>query len=819
MSAVSPRAFVQASPTVSSERHGVVRSHLSATRRLVVLGILITQWSAIGFHRPESADYLRWSVWFVAVAAVGGMTHLWAGWRSLTEATQVRFMTAALVSVGAWPIVCRFAQIPDVPLSAIAPWEVAISRALVGVTVAAAAGATTMRLARLAAASSLFLVLYSHAYGDVSIPALRVLVTIYAALGALWLMVDYDARRTALASIERKRPTIWRRWSLVGGLAAVVVIGGGVTTTPSGRQIGSWFASSGGSHRADPTARSGRQDGNGSSFRSDQVPDSIGFSESERYADSPRPSLYDVYNEQFGEPVPTVTAGRAKVLQAEMVQTGRRQPAASFEAERRVFETARRSPPKNDPYAERNGTAHCLVEGPAPLHLRWRVYDRFDGRVWHEARQTAPTDAIRPTGDGTWMARSAAEKSGRDVSVVVKVVNLTTNTVPTPVNPAEFRCGAIDQSDYFAWHDDGVLGMRYQKFLPPGAMFEFRTVQPDDEVRATAQFTAKPEVAAAARRPGDDPRVDAKLRTMIDVWTSQAVGGREKISAICEGLKRLAVVDRTAVVPEAVTDSTVYFVLLGRRGPDYLFASSAADLLARLGYRTRFVSGFYADAASYDDTTDQYALHDEHLHSWAEVQDDGGRWHVIEATPGYEVLRPALPWYERWAQKALVLQAELVEHAIPLAGFIVVLGLFLIFRHRLQDLAATAYWHLAGSRSEQRARDCLRIIVRRASAVGLARLPGETASRFVVRLAQDHDSCSADHLRRIAAVAERVRFASLKGSSERGSEQVTMELEGTCRAAIEYWTMRRLRPQRPPRHWLKRIRNRSSHGNDGCGAR
>lgn len=779
----------------------VVPAHLRAARRLALLGVVISQWAALG-GIPERADALRWTVWLVAASATAWIsrTPRTAG----SAAVRSRWVGGLLLLTAIWPLACRAVGLSDVPSGAPASWETAFARALTGAAVVAAGGATTLRIARLAAVSSLFLILFAHAYGDTSPIALRALIVVYVALGSTWLMLDYDARRATVASIARRRSPAWRRWMLVGGLATVVIVAGGVRSVPSARQIGSWFASSGGNLRADSTARSGRQDGGGS-FRSDQVPESIGFTESEKYADSPRPSLYDMYNEALGEPAPTITAGRTKVLRQDEVQTSRRNPSASYEAEQKIFATARRMPRPRDPYADRLGPARCLVEGPSPQHLRWTVYDQFDGATWREAKQLAPNDAIHATGRDTWMARpSAANLSGRTVAVTVKVVNLTTKRVPTPVDPSEFRCGAIDLPDYFAWHEEGVLAMRHQKFLPPGAMFEFVSQMPDDAATAATRFTPQPKIATAARRSGDDPEADTRVAELVDSWTAGVQPGQDALRAVCDGLRRHAVVDRNAVVPAVVTDSTVYFLLLAKRGPDYLFASTAADLLARLGYRTRLVSGFYADEASYDDVTDQHALHDEHLHFWAEVQDDDGRWHVVEATPGYEIYRPFLPWYERAQASGLALLESARQRWILILLVLSFGGLLVAFRPILWDYVATIYWHrYSGGRNLEQARRCLRIIFRRATAAGWLRAPGETASQFVKRLSDQGDHASAPALAQIVAAAERHRFASC-----RTTDAGVRELERCCRDALDYWTINRLRPESRRRRPADRIRGK-----------
>ena len=98
--------------------------------------------------------------------------------------------------------------------------------------------------------------------------------------------------------------------------------------------------------------------------------------------------------------------------------------------------------------------------------------------------------------------------------------------------------------------------------------------------------------------------------------------------------------------PRAVGTRWADFLLVARRGPDYQFASAAAVLLRLLEYPTRLVSGFYASPDNYDPETQHTPVVKEDLHFWAEVFLPG-LWIVIEPTPGYEVLGPGLPWWER----------------------------------------------------------------------------------------------------------------------------------------------------------------------------
>jgi len=767
-------------------KHTPTTSLVRSTRSLVVLAVVIDEWSLVGDEIPPREDWIRWSIWLVAAVVAFLLSR-----RERTSSARQpsRLSTSVWLAVGVWPIVCRATAMADTVGGDVAPWEIAFVRALTGAAIVGAALASWSRVSRFAAAMTAFLVLAAHVYGDVSIPALRVLVAVYAAMGSAWLMNDYGSRSPDVLAIKQSRFSAWRRYSIGGALAALAAVAGHWTFAPPSGQLAAWAESSGGNRRADPTARSGQQDGGGS-YRSDQVPESIGFSESRHFLDSPRPSLYDVYNESKGEPIPPVTAGRTKVLQsADQTKKGGN-PPVSFEAQRKSFTTTRESPPPNSGFSNREGKALCIVEGQGPMHLRWAVYDRFDGRTWQEAPGSSPRDAVAKTGRDTWMRRTSNYADlGIDVDVRVKVVKLTTNRAPTPADPVEFRCGAIDQPDYFAWLDDGVLSMRYQQFLPPGAQFEFRCRQLDEQCAATATFESLGRVAPVRRNAVAFPRVEAEIDDLVAGWIGAAPRGPRQVDALIAGLRRHASLDPAAVVPPVVTDSTVYFLKLSRSGPDYLFASTAADLLAGLGYRSRLASGFYAGPKAYDLASGQYSLHSDDLHFWAEIQDDDGRWQIVEATPGYELHRPVQPWTASLQASAMnALNAIGRRWPLWVSCFAIVV-VALIRRREIADWIATRHWHLTrrGSASCPVCR-CLRIVDRRARYARVSRARGETSLSFVVRLGELCPRSAATELKQIAQWAERSRF----GVSHRPHDQ-TVDLDRVCREVLADWTLARFR--------------------------
>lgn len=757
-----------------------------STQGLVALAVVIDEWALVGATAPMREDWIRWSIWFVVAGAAFALSRRE---RVTSAPLPSRLSMAVMLLVGIWPMLLRVAAMADTVGGDVASWEIAFVRALTGTAIVGAALSSWSRVARLAATMSAFLVLAAHVYGDVSIPALRILVAVYAAMGSVWLMNDYGSQSPDVVAVNRSRFSAWRRYAIGAALALSAAVAGHWTFAPPSGQLAAWADSSGGNRRPDSTARSGRQDGGGS-YRSDQVPESIGFSESRHFLDSPRPSLYDVYNESKGEPIPPVTAGRTKVLKSADQPKKGGNPPVSFEAQRKSFTTTRESPPPNSGFSNREGKALCIVDGQGPMHLRWAVYDRFDGRTWQEAPGASPRDAVVKTGRDTWMQRNSnyADR-GIDVDVKVKVVKLTTNRAPTPADPVEFRCGAIDQTDYFAWLDDGVLSMRYQQFLPPGAQFEFRCRQLDEQGVAAATFESLGRVAPVRRNAEAFPGVEAEINKLVAGWIGSAPRGPRQVEALVAGLRRHASLNPAAVVPPVVTDSTVYFLKLSRSGPDYLFASTAADLLAGLGYRTRLASGFYAGPKAYDTASGQYSLYHDDLHFWAEIQDDDGRWHLVEATPGHEIYRPVQPWTARLHASAMNALKAAGQRWPLWTGVLVIAIVALLRRREICDWIATRHWHLTrrGSASCPVCR-CLRIVDQRARYARLPRARGETSLSFAARLGKLCPHSAATELKQIALWAERSRFAR----SCRPHDP-TVDIDRVCREVLAAWTLARFR--------------------------
>ncbi len=184
------------------------------------------------------------------------------------------------------------------------------------------------------------------------------------------------------------------------------------------------------------------------------------------------------------------------------------------------------------------------------------------------------------------------------------------------------------------------------------------------------------------------PEVDRLVRS----WTEGKRPGWEQVQGVVQGLRNHAEHDPDATVPPDTDDPMKHFLLESRRGPDYMFASTAAILLRHLGHPSRMVGGFYVRPDAYRRLTGTTPVRSGDLHYWTQVQLPDGLWVNLEPTPGFEPARPPQPWTSPWIAAWERASRFAQQHA---AGTLLV-GLALVgavlFRRRLAERAATLWW-------------------------------------------------------------------------------------------------------------------------------
>jgi transglutaminase-like putative cysteine protease len=676
------------------------------------------------------------------------------------------------------------------------PLELQMVFALRNVGLGLAACSAWVLCLRLASVVSLFLMLFAVAMTDHV--AVLILLGLYSATGSVWLMLAHwtGLRRFFVASdtmvaLEvqpgRERPpwlAVLVTVALVGTTLGLVALG----PQRAAQALGEWLPTSGGTGGYDPFARGGINDGD------DEVKGenahSTGMTQSDTFLDSPLPSLYDLFNDKYGEPFKPKERERSIALDNQNTKTNEsKKPPADNLRPNREFALSRKGPRRPRDGADRAARALFEVQGRTPLHVRVAAFDTFDGSIWQEALLTRHIALIEKEPNSCWMKVQglppAAFLAGIEAHQF-KITGPTGSLVPTPPLLARFRVGRVDQVDFFAWSQERILRLAQRK-TPAGIAVETqcRTIDPralrlaefprrfgsNQGPRFTLPKTLSPEVAALA-----------------EDWAGDLPPGWPQIEAVVQHLRTGYALDISEPAPVDCLDPLGHFLLQSGRGPDYQFASAAAVLLRVLGYPTRLVSGFYVSPNRYDPLTRHTPVVQEDLHFWAEVQLPSGDWLVLEPTPGYEVLGPAPPWSERaWA--ALVATAAWAwRHAVELSlGAGAAAGLWW-WRRELLDAAVVAGWlWFPGRTWQQCIRRALLVLEWRGRWVGRPRRPSQTVPSWLQAALPAPIRCPAD-LPRLTRMAEWAAYAP-----SLSPPWPPAEVKNVCACALRAWTLRRWR--------------------------
>jgi transglutaminase-like putative cysteine protease len=318
---------------------------------------------------------------------------------------------------------------------------------------------------------------------------------------------------------------------------------------------------------------------------------------------------------------------------------------------------------------------------------------------------------------------------------------------------------------------------------------------------ALARFDSSPEfrekilrayLAVRRRRPAAGP--SPEVVALVDSWVAGRPRGWEQIDALVQGLRGHARLDPDATVPSGESDPVGYFLLKSRRGPDYLFASSAAVLLRRLNYPSRLAGGFYVRPDDYRLLSGTTPVRARDVHYWTQVQTANGVWVNLEPTPGYEPARPAPSAGEQAARLAGTAwditrrcwPALLAVGAVAAAGF--------VFRRRLAERLATLWWRLRAAQPPDRLVPATwRLLDRRARAAGVGRRPGTTLTAWSAAVGAAAPALGR-HLAELAEVADRLTHAPRSARPPGRPEEV----RALCRGAVRAGTVAALRQACPP---------------------
>lgn len=600
-----------------------------------------------------------------------------------------------------------------------------------------AALGTKRRIARLSYALSGFLTLFSVSIADsatVYLPA-----ALYAVVGLWNLMGAYWERLEGHLAVENRRQAPVRigvLGSVCGLLAITAALVAGVRRDLVA--LPGFMPSSGGQQGSDPYARQGIGDGDMLAAAKNEAM-SFGPVDSEQFLESEMPSLYDMLDDRYGEPtVKPRNVRRAVALSGRSTTSPKQTPSQSkrsgreFAAVRRKTATGRARP------RDSQSTALFYVLGRVPLHLMLETYDAFDGARWsHEASDLpCPPLTLNNSRGAPWVEfyRTPRDWVLSQERHAVKIVNLQSPRYPSPPNLAAAHIEQINRADLFGWTPDGVLCVEGQEFVP-----QFTVIHLVSDILGAAAIRTN-GFPGNLETPGSPylqlPRVVsvADAKQLAALWTSNCPRGWPQVEAVIARLRSDFVHDNDALAPVGCEDVVGHF-LATKRGPDYLFASTAAVLVRSLGFPARLVCGFYADSNRYDRRAGQTTVAREDAHVWVEVCISGGNWIPVEPTPGYEPPRTVQTWRE-WACCVAVAAGDWLVNHWAFVTVLAVASLIVIWQRRLiADAAGCAVWRVSWLGSPRRVvLATLWLLERRARLAGCSRPRNWTPTAWYGRL-------------------------------------------------------------------------------------
>lgn len=707
---------------------------------LVVVATLMLQVAIYDRQGPVAHEWVHLGV-VMAIAALNRQSSIWRRGRLANAVATTSF--AALVTM---PF------LGDFFLRSASLWgnpaEIQIVLSLRNMMIGLAARNRDPRSLKFASFASCFIALFSILWlmNRINI----VLLFTYSVVGMWWLMGAYWDRLSGcfLSRSERSIP-----WKPVCGAALLVTastlvllpLATGQSFTTAIRGI---FPSSGGSQWQDEHAFGGVGDGPQMVSAKDNA-SGFGPIESELFLESKMPSLYDVLNE-FSEPpknsMKKKGRHRAIPLAPGQMQQNHKRRGENQQAGRE-FSAVRQRTNRRPDVPDLKSHALLQVSGRVPLHLGLYAYDQWDGQ-----KLTSSGGAVKNRRElelhvqegknwAKYVELPVCDCLTHPEQHELRIINLNTDRVPSPPNLTGVHIDRIHTARFFRPSQDGMLAVDME-FLPQLSVLHVESLR--RRSGQTPRLVSSPSPVSG--------ELDLIASLAVD-WTAGVARGWPQVEAVCSRLRDDYSLDPDAMAPVDVDDAADFFLLKSKRGPDYLFATSAALLLRTLGYETRVVSGFYADPEEFDRTSRLTSVYADDAHFWVEVlaipnQTDPAseapkhHWIAVEPTPGYEVLlAPESLWSQLLSRTALTWHA-LKRNPISTLACFALLGVTWAWRASVGDTAVTCWWQLfhRWGNVRHRVTSTLRLLDRRARLHGHPRANEASLSRWNLSPSFSNDS-------------------------------------------------------------------------------
>ncbi|HBE68080.1 MAG TPA: hypothetical protein DDW52_08015 [Planctomycetaceae bacterium] len=473
-------------------------------------------------------------------------------------------------------------------------------------------------------------------------PEITLVVYLWMAVCLWWLVSKHWADVSTLRANRISRSLTPRVLTLVVGCGAFVLAVLLVSdSVPVLRKLrAEIMPTSGGTSSKDRTARSGV--GNGDALiAAKNHATSFGAVETDFFLDSVKPSLFDVFSDQFGNPFRKKKVERAAALSQENVERPAGRIAEANRSSGGEFSVERKMPKAKERLEDLASNALMFWEGRSGVRLAVQRLDQFDGHSWsqskvydrNELRKMQPQSV--EVGEDLWFAPPGLPVQGNlspFVSAFPEAMRFTRygdNVIPAPSGLQLWHIDMLRQADFFAFTPNSCLLMPGRDTVPDYTVVRFINSELDAEkldnqFKATAR--SEPSVVVSAE-------CEVKIAQLVKEFASDEPRGWSQVQAVVYGVRSQFDLQNTSSEDDQVTSLADF--LDSRSGPSYLFATTAALVLDRLGYQTRLVTGFYANPKHFVSSESATAILPQDAHVWLEVNAGHGYWVPLEPSPGF----------------------------------------------------------------------------------------------------------------------------------------------------------------------------------------
>ncbi len=627
----------------------------------------------------------------------------------------------------------------------------------------------------------------------------------YAAVAILWLLATHwDGVRQRLTARGATSRVAWRSPAVIITAVLVVLFGATFSGRPLARAVRGFLPSSGGDGDSSDYARAGIGDGEMLVAGAENI-QSFGPIEDAPFMTDDRPSLYDVFDDSYEEPVrPNQSQDRAVALGSDVdVRRSKEHIHTETQKAQHEFSTRRKPPGESRPGGIRSITSNALfhVAGRVPLHLRMERYDTFDGVDWSAADSPeAAADAapIVQIGGKPWLKLPDRGKVAGELAQAethaLKIVRMETNMIPSPPNLHGVHIDHVDRPDMYQV-EPGPRVRLQRKALPELVPIHVasRTIDPEQARAAIIFETLNSESTLPESLDAE------RWRALAGEWTRGCRSRAEMAAAIERRLQTEFIHDPLWRAPADAASPVEEFLFVSRRGPDYLFATAAALLLRALHFDAQVTGGFYANPAEYDFRSRHTPVHARDAHFWVEARLAGGGWMTIEPTPGFARLLPRRTWLQQLQAAGAALLALAGRHWLALEIGAMLLVVAVMRRRRWADAFDEIIWRCWPRR--RTALRALTLLERRADRFGMSRKPGEDVRRWLSRLTDSGPARLSREASRFCQSVDAAAFSAGRPDEECEHQEADVMIERLSHD----WFERRIRP-RDSRRESTRIR-------------